>query len=159
MRMAKEDFKRFMESAIPFHTWLGMRLEHIEHGKVIMRMPFREEMVGDVARPALHGGIVAALIDAAAGAAAITYTEPVDRTNTVDLRIDYLRPAPKSDLLATAYVVRGGSRFSVVDVVVEIEGEGQKPIAQGRGVFAIRKDVGHRDSISGGPDNVSKDRD
>jgi len=53
---------------------------------------------------------------------------------TVDLRIDYLRPAQKGDLFAEAAVVKGGRTLGVADITVT-NGAGKK-IAVGRGLYS-----------------------
>jgi uncharacterized protein (TIGR00369 family) len=82
-----------------------------------MEIPFREEHVGDPYRPALHGGVLSALADAAGGAALwATLEDPRARISTIDLRIDYLRAARLELVVADAHVVRAGNRVGVVDV-------------------------------------------
>ncbi len=132
----------FVEERVPFNRFLGLRVKSIEKGKVVVRLPFQDGLVGDVLRPALHGGAIAATIDATAGSAAFTNVTTNDRLSTIDLRIDYLRPAPKKDLLATATVLRMGSRVAVVDVVVAVDGEEEegRPVAEGRCVFSVVRD-------------------
>ncbi len=131
-------FKTFVEEKVPFNKAMGLRVESMERGRVVVRLPFREDLVGDVFRPALHGGAIAASIDATAGAAAFTHVTMNDRMSTIDLRIDYLRPAPKRDLLVAAVVSRIGSRVAVVNVVVTVDGEDpEEPVAEGRAVFSV----------------------
>src|SRR5688500_3288526 len=125
----------FLEQHIPFNVLLGLRVEHLSAGRAVLRMPFQDHLVGDASRPAIHGGAIGALIDATAGAAAFTKATHVERISTVDLRIDYLRPAPKTDLVATADVRRMGQRIAVVNVLVVPEGADPEPVAEGRGVF------------------------
>ena len=58
----------------------------------------------------LHGGVVAAMLDTAATFALIAATG-ID-WSTVDLRIDYLRPAPVGPLVVRGTVVHAGRRFA-----------------------------------------------
>ncbi len=135
-------FKQFFEQGIPFNRHLGLRLEAFEPGRVVLRLPFADPLVGDVFRPAVHGGAIAALVDAAAGAAVFSRVTIYDRVSTIDLRIDYLEPAPKRDLIATAELRRIGGRIAVVNVLVVPEGAEKEPVAEGRGVFSVRRDMG-----------------
>jgi uncharacterized protein (TIGR00369 family) len=139
-RIPLDLFKSFVEERVPFNNFLRLQVEEMSEGRVVVRLPFREELVGDVFRPALHGGAIAAAIDATAGAAAFTNVTVKDRMSTIDLRIDYLRPAPKEDLLATGIVRRMGNRVAVVNVVVAVAGEHDKPVAEGRAVFSLVRD-------------------
>ncbi len=109
--------KHFMETGIPFNRVLGIRLVTLEKGHARLEIPFRDELVGDPFRPALHGGVLSALADTAGGAA--VWSNVLDlrpRVSTIDLRIDYLRPARLEAIVADARVVRMGNRVGVVDV-------------------------------------------
>ncbi len=131
----------FIERSIPFNRLLGMRVVSLEHGRAVMEVPFRPDLVGDPYRPALHGGVVSSLIDATGGAAAFTRIETVDRISTVDMRVDYLRPGAEERLVAEAEVQRMGNRVAAVQVIVH-QGDPAEPIALGRCVYNVRRDVG-----------------
>lgn len=99
-----------------FHDWLNLRVVDVERGRATILMPYRDELIGNPRIPAIHGGILAGLIDLAGGAATFTITNAP--TPTVDLRIDYVRPALERDTVAEAEVVNSGSTIAFVDVDV-----------------------------------------
>ena len=136
----REMVHRFMEEQIPFNRLLGMKIETLERGYARMTIPFREELIGDPWRPALHGGVISALVDTCGGAAVFSLFDDVgDRTSTVDLRVDYLRPGRKETLVAKAQVSRAGNRVAAVDIVVFHPGQEDAPIATGKGVYNVRR--------------------
>jgi uncharacterized protein (TIGR00369 family) len=131
--------RELMEQAIPFNRYLGLRAIKMERAEVKLLLPFREDFVGDPVRRALHGGTISMLIDTAGGAAAFLNVEAEERVSTVDLVVDYLRPGPCVDIVATARVVRRGNRVVTANVeVTRADGEGGV-IAQGRGVYNISR--------------------
>lgn len=133
------ELKRFFEEQVPFNRYLGLKVEHCEPGLARMTVPFRSEFVGDPRRPALHGGILSAVIDACGGLAVWTHFSPEDRISTVDMRVDYLRPGPAEELRVESRVVRMGNRVSVVhSVVTALEGDGEA-VAEGRAVYNTRR--------------------
>jgi uncharacterized protein (TIGR00369 family) len=82
-----------------------------------------------------HGGVIASLIDIAGDFALIAvlgYGVP-----TINLRIDYLRPALNNDLLATARVRRAGRSIGVVDI--EVTDTADRLIALGRGCYGTQQ--------------------
>ena len=103
-----------------------------------MEIPYREELLGDASRPALHGGVISSLIDVVGGTALLTCVNKGDRLSTLDLRVDYLGPAGKDDLIAEATVLRVGSRAGVVKVRV-VSGPDEKHVAEGTGVYQIKR--------------------
>lgn len=130
---------QFMENDVPFNRYLGLKVLHSEEGFVRVRIPFRGEFIGDPRRPALHGGVFSAIIDASGGLAVWTLFEIEDLISTVDMRVDYLRPGPDTDIVAESRVVRMGNRVSVVNTVVYPEGKKQEVLAEGRAVYNTRK--------------------
>jgi uncharacterized protein (TIGR00369 family) len=82
----------FFETGIPFNAHLGMKVEQVGDGSATIRIPFRDNLIGDPGRPAIHGGVLSALADTTGGLAVFSVLGPKGRTSTVDLRVDYLRP-------------------------------------------------------------------
>jgi uncharacterized protein (TIGR00369 family) len=85
----------------------------------------RPELIGHFTHQRLHGGVISATLDAVAGLAVMAaigarhMDEPVDarllrfiKLGTIDLRVDYLRPATGPRFTAQASVLRLGSRVA-----------------------------------------------
>lgn len=127
-----------LESFIADHgylSWLDLRLESIERGRVEMRVPANEDLRNPGPGGSVHGGIAATLIDTASGfALRTTFEDPTNaRLATTDLDVSYLRPAT-GDLAVEAEVLRAGGRTGVTDVVVESDGE---TVAVGRTTYRL----------------------
>jgi len=132
--------KQFFEQEIRFNAYLKMNVAQLGDGYARLEIPYREELIGDPLRPALHGGVVSTLLDTAGGIAAFTSVAPGDLLSTVDLRVDYLRPAGLLDVVAEGRVVRIGNRVAVCDIVA-YQDDPKKPVATGKGVYNIRRAV------------------
>lgn len=138
MGIDPELLREVMQNAVPFNRFLGMQFEVAERGYCRIRVPFREDFIGDPTRPALHGGLAATLADVAGGLAVWTYADdPRSRVSTIDMRIDYLRPGRLIDLYAEARVVRVGSRVGVADMFVFHADAPTEYVATGKGVYNI----------------------
>ncbi|ULE35552.1 PaaI family thioesterase [Mycobacterium sp. IDR2000157661] len=70
------------------------------------------------ARGALQGGLVATLIDVAAGRLAVKYAQSSAGAGTADMSIHFLAPVVEGPARATATLVRAGRRLIVVAVDV-----------------------------------------
>jgi uncharacterized protein (TIGR00369 family) len=130
-----------MAEQVPFNRYLGIRAGSAERGKSVLLLPVRPDFVGDPRRPALHGGVISALIDTAGGVAAWSALEEGESVSTVDLTVDFLEPARlQGELRAAAELLRKGNRVCHVRVRVTQDGT---LVAEGRGVYNIhRKRVG-----------------
>ncbi len=128
---------RMMEEHVPFNRMLGIRGESVEAGRAVLVLPVREEFVGDPRRPALHGGVLSALIDTAGGVASWSALSEGETVSTVDLRVDYLEPARLAGpLRAEAWLVRKGNRVCHVRVALTQDGT---IVAEGVGVYSIHR--------------------
>jgi uncharacterized protein (TIGR00369 family) len=138
--MDSTPLQHLMEEYIPFNRYLGVRVTELKKtGFARLEVPFRQELIGDPVRPALHGGVVSALADTAGGAAVwINIHDEHLRISTIDLRIDYLRPGKLETLIAEATVVRLGNRVGVADVRLFHPSAPDETIATGKGVYSVR---------------------
>jgi len=131
-----DEILRFVDQ-VPFNKLLGIRGESAGGGRAVLLLPVREEHLGDVRRPALHGGVVSALIDTAGGIAAWSALAQGEAVSTVDLMIDFLEPGRVAGpLRAEAELIRKGNRVCHVRVRVTQDGV---LVAEGRGVYNIHK--------------------
>ena len=76
------------------HTgWLG--LEYSAHGEnwVELKLPWRDDLLGDADRPILASGPIVSLMDMASGMSIWTTMKTFNPVATLDLRVDYQRPA------------------------------------------------------------------
>ena len=135
----KHFFKQLMEEAIPLHKFLGIELLEMKKGYGKVRVPFREEVVGDIRRRRWHGGIIATVMDSVGGFAAGTHlTSFEDKIATIDMRVDYLRGARDSAIVVDGTVIRVGNR-TVVTTMRAWQDGGEELLAEGKAVYNIRR--------------------
>ena len=142
MCIPAELMRRFMEQDIPYNAYLGLKVDDVREGFCRLRLPFRPEFVGDTRRPAQHGGLISFLVDTCGGVAVWSCCCLEDRIATIDLRVDYLRPAPPQDLVAEAEVRLLGNRVGNAQVRVFAVDDPEQTVAEGRGVYNVRRSAG-----------------
>ena len=117
-----------------FHKFLAMEL--VQHdatlGTVILRAPWHEGYEREPGTKQWHGGPIAALIDIAGDFALIARLGR--GIPTINLRIDFLRPAIDTHLTAKARTLRAGKSVGVVDI--EILDDKDRIVAVGRGSYS-----------------------
>lgn len=137
--MTPEVFKQLAEEWIPFNKYVGIQALSIDEGNIVFEVPFREELIGDPLKRAIHGGVISMLADTAGGFAVWTaLKDERARVSTIDLRIDYLLPGKQEPIRAHATLVRAGKTVGVADVRLFHPTEPSSTIATGKGVYAIR---------------------
>lgn len=132
--------KKFFEEDLAFDRYLGLLVDEVREGYARCRLPYKPELLGDPFRPALHGGVTSALVDASTGLAAISTMPLGSKASTVDLRVDYLRPGAPQDLFAEAKVIRSGSQIAVIEVSIYQETNSERiETARGRAVYSLKR--------------------
>jgi uncharacterized protein (TIGR00369 family) len=94
-----------MIESTPQAVALGLRLVSVDVARGSLEAPWREDLVGDPDTGVIAGGVVTTLLDHTCGLAMATAagTEPFS-TATLDLRIDYMRPAaPRTGVTCAAH--------------------------------------------------------
>lgn len=84
---------------VPHCRELNMVALYARPGEFAIRIPYEATLVGDPARGVVFGGVITTLLDHAGGVAVMCALEEARGVATIDLRIDYMRPAtPGLDL-------------------------------------------------------------
>ena len=128
--------RQFME-ALPHAKAMNISLDAIGEGRAEFSMPYDARLVGDPETGVLHGGAVSALLDSACGAAVMVHPENGGGTATLDLRIDYMRPAaPGQTLVAQAECYHVPRSVAFVRAVA-LDDDRERPVASATATFTF----------------------
>ncbi len=132
---------------MPFNQLLGIRFI-TESDNIRLEIPWNDKLTGNPMQKILHGGVTASLLDTIGGLTAIisavkqtqdrhltALVERLPTMGTVDMRVDYLRPGRGQRFIATAQIIRKGSRVAVCRM--ELHNERGDHIAFGTGTYML----------------------
>jgi uncharacterized protein (TIGR00369 family) len=123
--------------ASPFISWLGLKVLAVDHAKseIQVRMPLKPELERRPGTRQFHGGPIASFIDVV-GDFAIGMVVG-GGVPTMNLRIDYLRPAVGEFVQGTGRIRRAGKTAAVIDV--DVSDDQGRLVAVGRGTYSSQR--------------------
>ena len=143
-----DGLKHLFEELVVFNRVLGLKITRLHPEGAEGRIAMKPDLVGHFAYNRLHGGVISATLDAMGGLAVMAAIgarhmdeAPLQRLHrflklgTIDLRIDYLRPASGEYFDMRAEVLRLGSR--VASTRMQFLGADGKLLATGAGAYII----------------------
>jgi uncharacterized protein (TIGR00369 family) len=135
--------RQFIES-IPYSRALGMTLDRIEDGRATISMPYDARFVGDPETGVIHGGAVSALMDTCGGAAVMSHPTGPTGTATIDLRIDYMRPATSGQRITAQAECYNVTRSVAFVRATAYDEDSTRPVATATGAFTVERAAGGR---------------
>lgn len=123
-----------MSENTSFAEWVGTELLSTEEGRAVARLQAEEWHLN--AMGAVHGGLLSTLIDVSMAEALTTIAEEGEQPFTIQLTVNYMKPAKPGTLTSTAEVRMGGERVTIVEAEVVQEGEDDEIVALATGTYA-----------------------
>lgn len=129
--------RSIVASVVPHNRALNLKYISAKGGDARFSLPYAEHLVGDPRTGVMHGGAITTLIDSTCGAAVLTKLRMPAPIATLDLRIDYLKPAPAGkDVTAHAVCYKLTSNVAFVRGIAYCD-DADDPIASAAGSFMV----------------------
>jgi uncharacterized protein (TIGR00369 family) len=143
-------FQQWFSDTIPHSKALGLKIIAVRRGFGSMQLDWREELVGNPETGVLAGGPLTALMDSCCGMSVATMLKEPAPFSTLDLRIDYVRPAtPGQAVIAEAECYRITRSVAFTRAFAH-HGDAKDPIAAAAGTFMLgTKGPANRPQVSG----------
>lgn len=127
---------RLFES-MPHFIELGMNIIELRHKHGLLQIPRSEKLIGNPRMGIVHGGVVTTLLDTVSGLAVMASIPEKKPLATLDLRIDYLRPA-----LAEEDIFGSAECHEITESIAFVRGIAyqktfRKPVARCAGTFML----------------------
>ncbi|OXE35645.1 MAG: thioesterase [Phenylobacterium zucineum] len=126
-----------MANATPQALALGFETLSMTAGRASMKVPWREDLVETTDSRALASGVMTTLMDHCCGMAVAAIEEDRFPTATLDLRIDFLRPAaPGAGVMVEAHCYKSTDSLAFVRATAW-DDRPQDPIATVQAAFVL----------------------
>lgn len=135
-----------LQTMPPHGQAIGIVLVGFEGNKVIVKVPYAEHLVGDPDTGVIHGGVITATLDNASGWAIRALSDKPEMIGmaTLDIRIDYMRPAePHKDLLVESECFKITRNVAFVRALAH-QGDPEDPVATSIASFMLGTPSGPR---------------
>lgn len=133
-KLAGKPAARAFSLHVPFNELLGIRVEHWEKGRCLVKVAKRPDLTNSWA--VMHGGVVMTMLDVALAVAAHSHIDDTEGLITVNLSVSFLS-AGTGALVAEGRLIRGGK--SLVFCEGEVRGEDGVVVAKGVGTYKVRR--------------------
>jgi uncharacterized protein (TIGR00369 family) len=129
-----------MATTVPQAAALGFRFRSAGDGRGSIEVPWREDLVGDPETQVIAGGVVTSLLDHTCGLAITSAAGSAPfSTATLDLRIDYMRPAaPRAGVIAEAHCYKVTRSIAFVRASAW-DADPDDPIATAQAAFVLNR--------------------
>lgn len=133
---------------MPFNQLLGLKISQFNSEQSEVTFDWQDKLIGNPMQKILHGGVTASALDLVGGVVAAAnilaqigelspekIQQSLSKLGTIDLRTDFLRPGRGESFVATAKIIRSGSKVAVARM--ELHNERGDHIAFGTGTYMV----------------------
>ena len=130
-------FQQWFNDQIPHNAALGTKVVSMGNGTAVMQLDWALHLVGDPATGILAGGPITVLLDSCCGMAVAARMIELTAFATLDLRIDYARPAaPRKSVIAEAECYRLTANVAFTRAIAH-QGDPKELVAAAAGTFMM----------------------
>lgn len=130
----------YFVEVIPHNDRLGLKYVENGVGRIVIDLPYADHLIGDPDTGVIHGGVITTMFDAACGMALLSKLPELCRIATLDLRIDYLRPAKAGATVRCAAECYKLTKHVGFTRATAHDGDPDDPIGTASGSFVVFTD-------------------
>lgn len=121
----------------PYWKLIGLKEVSLNNGSSLIELPVKYEITQR--RGTVHGGVIASMVDSAAGAAIRSLLEPNQQVVTVEMKLNYIRPVKGDRIIGRGKVINLGNTLAVAEA--NIISDEDNIIASGMATFMVLTDL------------------
>lgn len=116
----------------PFADLIGLKIQYAGENESVCSLTIKEDLYNP--HKTVHGGVLYSLADTGMGSALYPTLAEGEICATVEIKINYFRPALEGEITCTSTLVNRGKKIANLDSMIML---GDKLIAKANGTFAI----------------------
>ena len=111
----------------PFAQWLNAHAAE-EEGELVIHVPFNELLIGNPRIRAIHGGIMASILELTAAATLATHDFDAATKRPISMQINYLKSTSDVQTYAKGIIRKIGRRIDTIEAIAWQKSE-ERPVA------------------------------
>jgi uncharacterized protein (TIGR00369 family) len=128
------DYTEELWKLSPFIKLLELRIAKLENGYCESYLEIKDNLLNK--HKAVHGGVIYSMADISMGVAVYSTLKKGEETATIEIKINYLKPAFTKNLQCFAKVIQKGKNIAVLEAEIK---SAEALIAKTQGTFSIFK--------------------
>jgi len=112
----KKALKEKIQDISPFWKLLGMEVVDVKKGWAKVKLPFEKKI--SQADGIAHGGSIFSTADSAVAMALLGLVSKEETMVTIEMKINYIKPVSKGEIIAEAKIIHKGSKTAIGDIDV-----------------------------------------
>lgn len=117
----------------PYWDLIGMQLISQGEGESVIELPIKYEITQS--KGSVHGGVLASLVDSAAGTAVRSLLPNGQTAVTIEMKLNYIRPASGTKLIGKGSTLHIGKSLAIGEAV--ILNDKAKVVVKGTATFKL----------------------
>jgi len=122
---------------LPFSKALNMRVEEIGECRAVMTVPYDLQLIGNPSTGIIDGGVVTALMDTCGGLAVLIHPEVNPPMATLNLKVDYMRPANTGQQITAEAECYNVTRTVAFVRVMAFDEDRKRPVATALATYTL----------------------
>lgn len=130
------DANEFIQG-LPFSKAINMRVEEIGESRAVMTVPYDLQLIGNPLTGVIDGGVVTALMDTCGGLAVLIHPEVKPPMATLNLKVDYMRPANPGQGITAEATCYNVTRTVAFVRVMAFDEDRKRPVATALATYTL----------------------
>lgn len=128
------NYTEMVRERSPFVKFLGLQIIKFDNGYCQCSLEIKNNLLNS--HKAVHGGVIYTMVDVAMGSALYSTFKKDELAATIEIKINYLKPAYTKLLICDAKVVQKGKNIAVLEAEIKYD---DVLVAKALGTFSIFK--------------------